>query len=80
MIASERGHYETEELLLSIAFMADTARIGEVAVVSPEPAGSPVPVGRLRPGFSSGGEGRPGRPLGDQHISRQALEMAWQGR
>jgi two-component system nitrogen regulation response regulator GlnG len=73
--ASNAGNYGAEELLATIVFHPDTARIGEQGALPL--AGRPFTLGRLEPVFSSAA-GTRGLSLGDKYISRRALECEWQ--
>jgi two-component system nitrogen regulation response regulator GlnG len=63
-----------QQLLLTLAFHPDPARIGETVRL---PRGRHV-LGRDRPGFSLAGQD-PARPLLDRHVSRHTLVLDFDG-
>jgi transcriptional regulator with PAS, ATPase and Fis domain len=77
--ASARGAFahQDQQLVLTIAFHPDTARIGQRAVV-PKQSGNTVWVlGRRSPAFGAGDVQSP-TPLDDPHVSRRALQFTYQ--
>jgi DNA-binding NtrC family response regulator len=79
IIASLRGRYEEQVLVLTIIFHPDTARIGHTAVLTPETDKTPCVLGRRGPNFR-GPDGHSPRPLEDLHISRSALQFIAHGK
>ena len=65
-------------LVLTIVFHPDVSRIGEAALVPRQKARTPWILGRKSPLFEAKGE-RPQRALEDRHVSRQALELDYNG-
>lgn len=68
-----------QRLVLTVVFHPDVARIGETAVVSRQRGRAPHILGRTSPLFGAR-EDIPGRALEERHVSRQALEMQYDGR
>ncbi|MFT4613180.1 MAG: transcriptional regulator with PAS, ATPase and Fis domain [Bacteroidia bacterium] len=77
VVAPGRSSEGEDELLLTIAFHADTARIGEWAVVTQPKAPLPWILGRRSPDFRRT-EGGPAVPLEDPHVSRQSLRFDYE--
>ncbi len=75
VMAALPGRYREEALEFTLAFHPDTRRIGESAVLS---RGGPWTLGRLGPDFGEP-QGEEPQPLQEPHVSRHALELAWQG-
>jgi len=73
VVASMVGESKRQELLLTIVFHPDTARIGETSVICKQPTGKHSVIGRNSPEF--GHSGSSARPIDDRYISRAALEL-----
>ena len=74
VIATLAGKYAAPELVLTVIFHQDTARIGQYAVVPRETGKAPWVLGRKSPAFAGQNDQSP-LPLDDQHISRKALQF-----
>jgi hypothetical protein len=82
VVASLRGQYDQQALVLTIIFHPDTSRIGEQATLFDSDSSrerGPQVLGRLGPDFCRSDRQR-ASPLEDQHVSRRALEFNWQGK
>ncbi len=76
VVAAARGEYTASALTLTIAFHPDTQRIGQVAQVPVHDPTRPCVLGRRSPDFVIPGRSG-GEPLGDPHVSRRALALAF---
>jgi two-component system nitrogen regulation response regulator GlnG len=74
VMAALPARYREEVLVLTLVFHPDPRRIGETAVL---PRRGPWTLGRLSPDFGAAPDS--GGPLGDQHVSREAVRLSWQG-
>ncbi|WP_338046686.1 sigma 54-interacting transcriptional regulator [Polyangium spumosum] len=59
---------------LTIAWHPTLERVGDRALLSMSPGGSPIPLSRLEPDFSPPGSAT-GEPLGDPHVSRKPIHL-----
>ncbi len=73
VVASMVGEAKRQELLLTIVFHPDTARIGETSVVCKPKSGKHSVIGRNSPKF--GRNRSSARPIADRYISRTALDL-----
>jgi two-component system nitrogen regulation response regulator GlnG len=79
IIASLAGRYGSQEVVLTIIFHPDPARIGQRAVVPQQSGNAPWVLGRRSPDFH-GADGQVPLPLDDPHVSRRALQFTLQGK
>jgi two-component system nitrogen regulation response regulator GlnG len=79
IIASMASRYGAQELVLTIAFHPDPARIGHRAVVPQQSGIAPWVLGRRSPDFH-GHDGEVPLPLDDPHVSRRALQFTLKGK
>lgn len=79
IIASLAGKYGEQEVVLTIIFHPDPARIGQRAVVPQQSGNAPWVLGRRSPEFH-GAEGQAPLPLDDPHVSRRALQFTLKGK
>lgn len=77
--ASPANRYGARDVVLTVIFHPDTARIGHRVVVPQQTGITPWIVGRYSPLFLSPGGENP-RPLDDPHISRRALQLTLKGK
>ncbi len=77
--AAQAKRYGAEDLVLTVIFHADVARIGERATVRFTAGNTPWILGRHSPLFQAPTGGQP-RALDDRFISRQALQFTLHGR
>jgi len=76
LVEALSGRESEPQVLLTIIFHPDTRRIGEMAPLV-VPAGSqPWVLGRYSPAFGRGDATGTVAPLGEDHVSRRALEVA----
>tara|TARA_B110000503_G_scaffold13903_1_gene18967 strand:+ start:89953 stop:91515 length:1563 start_codon:yes stop_codon:yes gene_type:complete len=79
IIASMGSNYGGHELVLTIIFHPDTARIGQRTVVPQQSDIAPWVLGRRSPDFH-GPDGQSLVPLDDPHVSRRALQFTLKGK
>jgi len=79
VISARVNNYGAQELVLTIVFHPDTARIGQKAVVPQQSGNAPWVLGRRSPDFK-GRAGQPPQPLDDPHISRRAMQLTLRGK
>ncbi|MEZ5573695.1 MAG: sigma 54-interacting transcriptional regulator [Halioglobus sp.] len=79
IVASLGSRYNAQDLVLTIIFHPDTARIGHRAVVGQHKANAPWILGRRSPIFHDP-NGPSAEPLDDPYISRRALQFALVGK
>ncbi len=77
--AAMAGTYGEQQLLLTIIFHPDTARIGHTALVSRPTRNAPWILGRRGPAFSGRDAHNP-RGLEDPYLSRSALQFTVRGK
>ena len=74
VMATLAGKYAAQELVLTVIFHHDIARVGQSAVVPRETGKTPWVLGRRSPEFAGENDQSP-LPLDDPHISRKALQF-----
>ncbi len=85
VVLPEDGGESASQLLLTVVFHPDPARIGETAVLRPRRAGQTMLLGRQQPLFRHPVSSQPlsvpaeERPLADPYVSRSALTLKWRG-
>lgn len=79
IIAELGGASAGFDLVLTIIFHADTARIGHKALVPMQTGDAPWVLGRSSPEFT-GTYGGVSAALDDAHVSRRALQFSYQGK
>ena len=79
VVASLPGNYRDQDLVLTVIFHPDTARIGHTAVVPRHTGNAPWILGRCGPAFGDRDD-QSVSPLADPHVSRRALEFLYQGK
>ena len=76
LVGALSGRASEPRLLLTIIFHPDTRRIGEMAPLALPGGAQPWVLGRYSPAFGRGDAAAPVAPLGEDHVSRRALELA----
>jgi len=76
VVAALPGTHREEALALTVVFHSDVSRIGDTALL-PD-SGGPWTLGRLGPLFA-GVDPENDKPLEERHVSRQAVQLCWQG-
>lgn len=76
VVSALQGRYQKQQLILTILFHPDTARIGERAIVPVQQGHTPWVLGRRSPAFGHLGSASEA-PLDDPHISRRALQFTY---
>lgn len=79
VISAQANNYDAQELVLTIVFHPDTARIGQKALVPQQSGNAPWVLGRRSPDFK-GRAGQPPQPLDDPHVSRRAMQFILRGK
>jgi two-component system nitrogen regulation response regulator GlnG len=79
IVASLAGKYGAHDVVLTIVFHPDPARIGQRAVVPQRSGNAPWVLGRRSPDFH-GADGQVPLPLDDPHVSRRALQFTLKGK
>ncbi len=76
LVGAFSGRDSEPRLLLTIIFHPDTRRIGEMTPLVVPGGAQPWVLGRYSPAFGRGDTAGPVAPLGEDHVSRRALELA----
>lgn len=77
VVATQNAYYSHSVLLLTVLFHPDPSRIGQVARVPLHDPSMPWVLGRRSPDFAHPGQAE-GEPLHDPHVSRRAIEFAFE--